>query len=208
MSVAAAIAGGLVSSAGQLYANHENIKANDDRFGAEVELANTAHRREMADLQAAGLNPILSASGSGASTPQLGAAQVESIGDKLGDSIQSAGRLASLEIPLKESQVALNSAQAINLASQNDNLKAQNDLIHAQADETRARTHRELGSPSAILHSAWSKAQEADKGMTIGDGLRKLKSIVKEPFDMQKRYEEGIKKARSFGWSNKRRRGK
>lgn len=115
MSVAAAIAGGLVSSAAQLYANNQNIKANDERFGSEVELANTAHRREMEDLQAAGLNPILSASGSGAAVPQLGAASVNSIGDRLGDSIQSAGRLAALDVPLKQSQVALNSAQAQNL---------------------------------------------------------------------------------------------
>lgn len=153
MSVAAAIAGGLISSAAQLYANQQNIKANDERFGSEVELANTAHRREMADLQAAGLNPILSASGSGSATPQLGAAHVSSIGDKLGDSIQSAGRLASLDIPLKESQVLLNSAQANNLIADGALKRVQANVINsAQAD---AHYMMEISKPAAVSFGEW-----------------------------------------------------
>lgn len=73
-------------------ANKKNIEMQKETNATTVDLANTAHQREIADLKAAGLNPVLSAGGTGAATPQLGTATVEQTqpGGILGQAAQAA----------------------------------------------------------------------------------------------------------------------
>lgn len=60
--------GGLV---GDLFSTALNVWQTNSNRNWQEKMSNTAHQREVADLRAAGLNPILSATGgTGASTPQ------------------------------------------------------------------------------------------------------------------------------------------
>jgi len=58
-------------------ANRQNIALARENRDWSQWMANTSRQRDMMDLKAAGLNPVLAAGGSGASTPSSAAAQVE-----------------------------------------------------------------------------------------------------------------------------------
>lgn len=148
----ALLASGLASSAGQLWANQRMLDQQQANNDLSVNLANSAHQREVMDLRAAGLNPILSASGSGAAVPQLGVAEQGNSLAGLGEGVSSAAKVAALDVPLKDSQIAVNSATAQNLVAQNDNLRARNQSIMADIAKKNAETEKIKASTPATRY--------------------------------------------------------
>ena len=93
LTALATLAGGFLAYKGAKDANKESAQSSARQMEFQERMSNTAHQREVVDLRAAGLNPILSGTGGmGASTPQGSQYKAENTKRELGQSLGQAAQ--------------------------------------------------------------------------------------------------------------------
>lgn len=154
---------------GQREANETNIQIAREAMDFEERMSSTAHQREVEDLIAAGLNPILSATGgSGASTPSGQTAKVE---NEMSSAINSAQAFM---------QIALQKAELDKKVTET-NLNKQRQNIQQPAEQLMGHIDRMIEPGVSAAEKGKSKLKTLGQtlGSTAYDVVQSTKNTAK-----------------------------
>lgn len=154
--VPALIAGG-ASLLGGIMSNQSNAKQARQQMQFQERMSSSAHQREVADLRAAGLNPILSGTGGmGSASPQGAQASMSDVITPAVSSAQGASRLKR-EVALMESQEHETDQRTATGREQENLHRAERSRVNA--DEFR------IYEQQALTNQQWLTERERTREM-------------------------------------------
>ena len=168
--IAAAGIGAASSFFGQKSANSAAQAASREQMAFQERMANTRYQRTMADMRAAGLNPMLAYQQGGGSVPAGATYQPGNVGAAAASGAAAAGSTAV--------SIRRNNAEVKNLTETNQLIKNQQHLVTAQ--QNKAIWERDIlmeNFHTARANAAASKIDESFYQTGFGKRLRQVRLV-------------------------------
>jgi hypothetical protein len=214
-----AVAGGLFGLLGQSSTNRANRNLAREQMGFQAgqsaaqmafqeRMSSTAHQREVADLKAAGLNPMLATMRAGATTPPgaMGQGQTATMQNAAAQGLASAMAVRKMkeELKLMKAEVYRTTAEGY-FAEQ----KAKTDIdvrdptvqkLKAESENLKAHAHqlREL-TPAIKRHLGAQAAREYEQALQATSTSDVLK-VEKTLLELQVKKAQNLSKAEESAW--------
>ncbi|WNK14433.1 MAG: DNA pilot protein [Microvirus sp.] len=168
--IAGEIGGGLLTTAGQLFADQQNRNFSEH-------MSSTAHQRETKDLIAAGLNPILSATGGHGAPMAQGTAQNPTA--ELGRSLQDTAKAMATDLPRLENETKMMEANSAKADADRRNTDADTILKLQATGRGDATTNKLLAEIEQTNQATRTSSAQETATRATADKTRQETEVLK-----------------------------